>query len=244
MSAIINEAKMLVAGWHDEASHTSHLDFIYEEWVRAATDERRQEVRGQVGEYIRILNNYADRLALAANGCGIETSSLIDLRLPVSHRWDEVPTIGEPQRPMTPPNQPTNNLVAPHAPKKAGHMPPSPPPSPALLALSGIELSNGGNIDEELFYITLDYLIEAAENVCGCEEKMSAYTKIFEFLLTQPIQLVKNPELRELSFESLLSTSIRVPGHVGVDGLLNSFRRLFVVLRRHPYYVPHPSSNY
>ena len=246
MRAIVNEAKMLVAGWHDETSHASHLDFIYDEWVRAETDSRRQDVRGQVEDYIRILNDYADRRALIASGGDLEASSLIDLRLPVSDLLPLSEAPLESLRPVTPPNQVTASVPpnAPQRPKKAGNMPLSPPPSPALLALHGIELSKSGNIDEEMFCISLDYMIEAMENSLDREQKMAAYVKLMEFIMTQPIHLMKNPQLRELTYENILSTAIRVPGHVGVEGLLNSFQRLFLTLRGHPYYVPHPSGQY
>ncbi len=247
MRTIVNEAKMLIAGRHDAHSHESHLDFIFNEWLIAQTDERRNEVKGQVEEYIRLLNDMVDREALAASGDSLEASSLVDLRLPVYGQEDLPPFALDPTRPVTPLEQVTATAAEPPpAPrkKKAGSLPLSPPPTPLLMALDGLTAAHSGNIDNDSFHIALDYLIETMEHAEGRQAKMDAYIKIFEFILTQPTNLLKDPTLRELVYESLKSTNLRVPGHTGVELLIQTFDRLFVTLRSHPYYVPHASGNY
>jgi hypothetical protein len=238
MRSITNEAKMLVAGHPDESSHATHLDFLYSEWDRATTENRRQEVRADVEEYIRLLSNQADRQALAQSGADMESSSIVDLRLPV---YSE-----EPPTPQTPPMKHVDLSNPPPPPqrKKAGTLPLSPPPTPILMALDGLALSQTGNVDEDIFHLTLDYQIEAMEAAEEPEAKMAAYTRIFEFILTQPINLLKDPTLRELAYESLTSTSLRVPGHANLELLIDTFNRLYQTLRSHPYYVPHPSGRY
>ncbi len=238
MRAITNEAKMLVAGQHSEASHASHLDFLYNEWTSATTDNRRQEIRADVEEYIRLLNDQADRRALAASGGNLESSSIVDLRLPVY--TEELPSRAQtpPMRPMaaTPPPAPMK--------KKAGTLPLSPPPTPILMALDGLALSQTGNVEEDVFHLTLDYQIEAMEKAEEPAAKIAAYVRIFEFLLSQPTNLIRDPTLRELAYESLTSTSLRVPGHAGIELLIDAFNRLYQTIRSHPYYVPHPTGRY
>jgi hypothetical protein len=252
MRTIVNEAKMLVAGRHDAHSHESHLDFVFNEWLIAQTDERRNEVKGQVEEYIRILNDMIDRELLAVSGNNLESSSLVDLRLPVYGHEEDLPSplppfALDPTRPVTPLDQVTPaSAEPPPAPrkKKAGSLPLSPPPTPLLMALDGLAASRSGNIDNDTFHIALDYLIEAMEHAEGRQAKMDAYIRIFEFILTQPTNLLKDPTLRELAYESLKSTNLRIPGHTGVELLIQTFDRLFVTLRSHPYYVPHLSGSY
>jgi hypothetical protein len=241
MRHIINEAKMLAAGRPDELSHTTHLDFIYSEWDRATTEERRQEVRAEADQYIRLLNDYADREALAASGANPESSSIVDLRLPVYSEEIPSPPPATPPRPgaaATPPPPPAPQR------KKAGSLPRSPPPTPILMALDGLALSHTGNIDENVFHLALNYQIETMECADSPEAKMAAYIRVFEFLITQPKNLLKDPTLRELAYESLTSTALRVPGHSGIELLIDTFNRLYQTLRTHPYYVPHPSGRY
>lgn len=219
----INE--VLVAIQNDPAfdSHSDHFEFLYREYAIAQTPERRVSVRAQVEHYARLLAEHATAGAPQPRS---ETPPPSPTSLSAPEAIYQTP-----ERLQAPPLQPP---PAPPRLKKAGNLPLSPPPTPLMKALSQ---SKSGNLPPEEFENSLEYLVYLIEMSATPQKKLEAYIEFYEFLMTQPINMLRCAELRATTSDHLDHIAADFPQAEELHALQRRYTDFLNSLRVHPYYV-------
>lgn len=107
--------------------------------------------------------------------------------------------------------------------KKAGSLPLSPPPTPTMKALTG-------NLPQKQFEVTMEYHMYLIQMAASPQKKMEAYVELYEFLMTQPTNMLRCPNLRTTTSQHLAD----LPQAEALQGRYSAF---LDSLRSHPYYV-------
>ena len=183
------------------ASHADHFEFLYREYSLSQTPERRASVRAQVEHYARLLSEYQTTGAPEPHS---STPPPSPTSLSATETIYEAP-VPEPRL------------------KKAGSLPLSPPPTPTMKALTG-------NLPEKEFEVTMEYHVYLIEMAASPQKKIEAYMEFYEFLMTQPINMLRCPNLRT-------TTSQHIAGLPQAESLQRRYSAFLDSLRSHPYYV-------
>ena len=220
----INEVLVAIQADPAFASHADHLEFLYREYNLSQTPERRASVRAQVEHYARLLAQYATAGAPEP----ITSAPPSPTSLSAPEAIYQTPT--RPLRPLEPP-------PAPHRAKKAGTLPLSPPPTPIMSALNAILQSKSGNLPPEQFENTLEYLVYLIEMSPSPQKKLASYTELYEFLMTQPTNMLRCANLRTTTSQHIADVIREFPQAEVFVTLQRRYSAFLDSLRSHPYYV-------
>jgi hypothetical protein len=235
--------KVLMAIQTDPAfdSHADHFEFLYREYSISQTPERRASVKAQVDHYIRIL---AEHQTAGAPEPRVSTPppSPTSLSAPERCVARSEPAFADPETIYQTPErlqaQPLQPPPAPPRLKKAGNLPLSPPPTPIMSALNSIIRSKSGNLPPQEFENSLEYLVYLIEMSATPQKKLEAYMEFYEFLMTQPTNMLRCAELRNTTSHHLVEMiNDLATNHEPLLHLQQRYTEFLNTLRVHPYYV-------
>lgn len=87
-----------------------------------------------------------------------------------------------------------------------------------------------GNLPQKQFEVTMEYHMYLIQMAASPQKKMEAYVELYEFLMTQPTNMLRCPNLRTTTSQHLAD----LPQAEALQGRYSAF---LDSLRSHPYYV-------